>query len=173
MIEFADEEGIVSTVDDEAHELNDGDFVFIAEVRGKPLESKFVPVQIEVISRSSLLIIPSPCSTNFVLDRKRFRIPIEEAKKLAEGGKIVQVKQHKEVHFKPLNKAMLSPEFTIWDYAKIDWAIQLHHLWQALHLFEKDVGYLSSLTSSISLVAIVEFRRVDHQHATVRIFESS
>lgn len=54
---------------------------------------------------------------------------------------MVQAKQPKEMHFKPLEEAIKFPSFHPWDDARADWATQLHHLWRALHLFELDVSH--------------------------------
>lgn len=59
LVEFASEDGVVTTVEDEEHELADGDLVIVSSSSGRPLEEKPVPVEIKVIGVSipSLYVI--------------------------------------------------------------------------------------------------------------------
>jgi ubiquitin-activating enzyme E1 len=120
-----DEEGLVSTLEDVRHGLEDGDFVTFTELEGMDKLNSAEPRK--VTSKG-----PYTFSIGDVSGLGQYK----------RGGLFTQVKMPKFVDFKPLSVAIKEPEFLISDYAKFDRPQQLHIGFQALHAFAETHGRL-------------------------------
>jgi ubiquitin-activating enzyme E1 len=120
-----DEEGLVSTLEDVRHGLEDGDFVTFTELEGMEKLNSAEPRK--VTSKG-----PYTFSIGDVTGLGQYK----------RGGLFTQVKMPKFIDFKPIGAALKEPEFLISDYAKFDRPQQLHVGFQALHAFVESKGHL-------------------------------
>ncbi|KHJ93885.1 Ubiquitin-activating enzyme e1 protein, partial [Oesophagostomum dentatum] len=125
LIEYVDADtGDVTTLENQMHGLEDGDYVTFSEVKGMTELNGCAPIKITV---------KKPHVFNIG----------DAAKKLSryeEGGRVKQVKVPTYASHKPLTESLADPEFIYWDFAKFDYPSQLHALWSALYEFEAKHG---------------------------------
>uniref|UniRef100_A0A0D6QW00 E1 ubiquitin-activating enzyme n=1 Tax=Araucaria cunninghamii TaxID=56994 RepID=A0A0D6QW00_ARACU len=118
---------LVSCVDDERLEFQDGDLVVFSEVEGMSELNDGKPRRVKSTRPYSLLLDED--TTNYGAYKK--------------GGIITQVKQPKVLNFKPLEEALKSPgEFLLSDFSKFDRPPLLHLAFQALDKFVNEYGRL-------------------------------
>lgn len=118
-----EKDGTVSTLDDNRHGLEDGDFVKFSEVKGIEVNEGLYKVE--------------------VLGPYAFKVDLTGIKgEYKKGGIFTQVKVPKEESFEPLSKQLESPTFCYSDFAKFDHATQLHAGYKAIDAFVKVNGFL-------------------------------
>ena len=113
-----DDTGLVSTLAETRHGLEDGDFVTFSEIEGMEALNGCAPRKITV--------------------KGPYTFSIGEVSGLGEykkGGLWQQVKMPKVINFNSITEARKEPEFIISDFAKFDRPQQLHIAFQALHKF--------------------------------------
>ena len=116
---------LVSCVDDERLEFEDGMFVQFSEVEGMGELNVAGPISIGKCELHS-----------FQLD-----LDTSELGEYTTGGIVTQVKQSKTLHFKPLEMALKEPgEFLPSDFSKLDRPPMLHIAFQALDAFRVQHG---------------------------------
>ena len=120
-----DEEGLVTTLDETRHGLEDGDYVSFTEVQGMEALNNSQPRKVTVKGPYTFTI----GSTKGLGEYKR-------------GGIFKQVKMPKEIAFKSLRESNKQPEFLIADFAKFDRPAALHAGFQALSEFQHKNGRL-------------------------------
>ncbi|KJH42215.1 ubiquitin-activating enzyme E1 [Dictyocaulus viviparus] len=121
LIEHVDAEtGDVTTLENQMHGLEDGDYVTFSEIKGMTELNGCAPVKI---------IVKTPHVFNIGSITKTMS-------HYEEGGRVKQVKVPIFVSHKPLTESIESPEFIYWDFAKPQYPAQLHLLWNALYDFE-------------------------------------
>ncbi|MBW0490378.1 hypothetical protein O181_030093 [Austropuccinia psidii MF-1] len=113
-------EGLVTTLDESRHGLEDGDYVSFSEVEGMDALLKGEPRQVKVKGPYTFTI----GDTTSLGTYKR-------------GGWFHQVKRPKVLEFKSLRESLLQPEFLITDFAKFDRPATLHTGFQALSHFQE------------------------------------
>lgn len=115
-----DKSALVSCVDDERLEFQDGDLVVFSEVHGMTELNDGKPRKIK-----------SARPYSFTLDEDTTNLGNYE-----KGGIVTQVKQPKVLNFKPLREALADPgDFLLSDFAKFDRPPLLHLAFQALDKF--------------------------------------
>ncbi|KAG9254277.1 uncharacterized protein F5Z01DRAFT_736579 [Emericellopsis atlantica] len=119
------EEGLVSSLDDKRHGLEDGDYVTFSEVEGMEALNGCDPMKITVKG-------PYTFSIGDVSSLGQYQ----------RGGRYHQVKMPKIMNFKPITQALKEPEFVMSDFAKFDRPQILHLGFQALHAFQQSTGRL-------------------------------
>ena len=120
-----DSPALVSCVDDERLEFQDGDLVVFSEVEGMVELNDGRPRKVKG-SR--------PFSFYLEEDTTQFGAYIK-------GGIVTQVKQPKILQFKPLREALKEPgEFLLSDFSKFDRSPLLHLAFQALDAFRNSLG---------------------------------
>uniref|UniRef100_A0A1D1Y6H3 E1 ubiquitin-activating enzyme n=2 Tax=Anthurium amnicola TaxID=1678845 RepID=A0A1D1Y6H3_9ARAE len=120
-----DSPAIVSCVDDERLEFQDGDLVVFTEVEGMTELSDGKPRKVKNAR---------PYSFNLEEDTTNFGAYVK-------GGIVTQVKQPKILKFKPLKDAVRDPgDFLLSDFSKFDHPQLLHLAFQALDRFRCDFG---------------------------------
>ncbi|KAJ8440204.1 hypothetical protein Cgig2_023969 [Carnegiea gigantea] len=120
-----DNPALVSCVDDERLEFQDGDLVVFSEVQGMTELNDGKPRKI--INARPYSFTLEEDTTNFGAYQK--------------GGIVTQVKQPKVLHFKPLREALSDPgDFLLSDYSKFDRPSLLHLAFQALDKFLCELG---------------------------------
>ncbi|XVE58986.1 hypothetical protein DITRI_Ditri05aG0007800 [Diplodiscus trichospermus] len=118
-----DNPALVSCVDDERLELQDGDLVVFSEVHGMTELNDGKPRNIKSAR---------PYSFTLEEDTTNFGTYIK-------GGIVTQVKQPKVLNFKPLREALKDPgDFLLSDFSKFDHPPLLHLAFQALDKFVSD-----------------------------------
>ncbi|OMO82888.1 Ubiquitin/SUMO-activating enzyme E1 [Corchorus capsularis] len=116
---------LVSCVDDERLEFQDGDLVVFSEVHGMTELNDGKPRKIKSAR---------PYSFTLEEDTTNFGMYIK-------GGIVTQVKQPKVLNFKPLREAIKDPgDFLLSDFSKFDRPPLLHLAFQALDKFVSDLG---------------------------------
>lgn len=123
IISSIDETGLVTTLDDARHGLEDGDFIEFAEIKGMDKLNGAPPRKITVKG-------PYSFSIGDVSDLGTY----------AGGGLFSQVKMPKFIDFEPLSQQIKKPELMMSDFAKFDRPQQLHFGVQALHQFAEIKG---------------------------------
>lgn len=124
-----DNPALVSCVDDERLEFQDGDLVVFSEVKGMPELSDGKPRKIKCARPYSFSLEED--TTNYGVYQK--------------GGIVTQVKQSKVLHFKPLREALSDPgDFLLSDFSKFDRPPLLHLAFQALDKFVCELGRFPS-----------------------------
>ncbi|KAK3072903.1 E1 ubiquitin-activating protein [Teratosphaeriaceae sp. CCFEE 6253] len=113
-----DEEGLVSTLEETRHGLEDGDFVSFTEVEGMEKLNDGTPRKIKVMG-------PYTFSIGDVSAMGTYQ----------RGGLYTQVKMPKIIDFEPMSTQLKKPELMMSDFAKFDRPAQLHVGVQALHAF--------------------------------------
>ncbi|XP_020101243.1 ubiquitin-activating enzyme E1 2-like [Ananas comosus] len=120
-----DNPALVSCVDDERLEFQDGDLVVFSEVQGMTELNDGKPRKIKNARPYS-----------FMLEEDTTKFGAYE-----RGGIVTQVKPPKILHFKPLKDAIRDPgEFLLSDFSKFDRTPLLHLAFQALDKFRNDLG---------------------------------
>lgn len=118
-----DHPALVSCVDDERLEFQDGDLVVFSEVEGMPELNDGKPRRIKNTRMYS-----------FYLEEDTTKYG-----PYVKGGIVTQVKQPKILKFKPLREAMRDPgDFLLSDFSKFDHPPLLHLAFQALDRFRSD-----------------------------------
>lgn len=126
-----DGEGIVTTLDETRHGLEDGNFVTFSEVKG--------------------MTELNGCEPRKVTVKGPYTFSIGDTSGLSEytgSGIFTQVKMPKIIEFKSLRESLKSPEFFITDYAKFDRPATLHVGFQALSLYQTKYGRLPAPRSA-------------------------
>ncbi|XP_018825830.2 ubiquitin-activating enzyme E1 1-like isoform X2 [Juglans regia] len=121
-----DNPALVTCVDDERLEFQDGDLVVFSEVNGMTELNDGKPRKIKNVRAYS------------------FAIEEDTAKYSAyvKGGIVTQVKQPKVLNFKPLREALKDPgDFLLSDFSKFDRPPLLHLAFQALDKFQSEFGH--------------------------------
>ncbi|CAK8537841.1 unnamed protein product [Lathyrus sativus] len=120
-----DNPALVSCVDDERLEFQDGDLVVFSEVHGMKELNDGKPRKIKNARAYSFTLEED--TTNYGAYEK--------------GGIVTQVKQPKVLNFKPLREALADPgEFLLSDFSKFDRPPLLHLAFQALDKFISEIG---------------------------------
>ncbi|KAK9279299.1 hypothetical protein L1049_012978 [Liquidambar formosana] len=120
-----DNPALISCVDDERLEFQDGDFVVFSEVHGMTELNDGKPRKIKYARPYSFTLEED--TTNFGAYEK--------------GGIVTQVKQPKVLNFKPLREALNDPgDFLLSDFSKFDRPPLLHLAFQALDKFISELG---------------------------------
>lgn len=120
-----DSPALVSCVDDERLEFQDGDLVVFSEVHGMTELNDGKPRRIKTARPYSFTLDED--TTNF--------------SRYEKGGIVTQVKQPKVLKFKPLREALKDPgDFLLSDFSKFDRPPLLHLAFQALDKFVSEVG---------------------------------
>lgn len=120
-----DNPALVSCVDDERLEFQDGDLVVFSEVHGMTELNDGKPRKIKNARPYSFTLEED--TTNFGTYEK--------------GGIVTQVKQPKVLNFKPLREALSDPgDFLLSDFSKFDRPPLLHLAFQALDRFISELG---------------------------------
>ncbi|KAE8711543.1 Ubiquitin-activating enzyme E1 2 [Hibiscus syriacus] len=121
-----DNPALVSCVDDERLEFEDGDLVVFSEVQGMTELNDGKPRKIKSARPYSFTLEED--TTNFGT--------------YVKGGIVTQVKQPKVLNFKPLKEALKDPgDFLLSDFSKFDRPPLLHIAFQALDRFICEVGH--------------------------------
>ncbi|CAI8596979.1 unnamed protein product [Vicia faba] len=121
-----DNPALVSFVDDERLEFQDGDFVVFSEVHGMKELNDGKPRKITNARAYSFNLEED--TTNYGSYEK--------------GGIVTQVKQQKVLNFKPLREALSDPgDFLLSDFSKFDRPPLLHLAFQALDKFISELGH--------------------------------
>lgn len=120
-----DNPALVSCVDDDRLEFQDGDLVVFSEVRGMTELNDGKPRKIKNARPYSFTLEED--TTNFGTYEK--------------GGIVTQAKQPKVLNFKPLKVALNDPgDFLLSDFSKFDRPPVLHLAFQALDKFVTELG---------------------------------
>ncbi|XP_057548335.1 ubiquitin-activating enzyme E1 1-like [Amaranthus tricolor] len=124
-----DNPALVSCVDDERLEFQDGDLVVFSEVHGMPELNDGKPRKV---------INARPYSFSIEEDTTNYGI-------YQKGGIVTQVKQPKVLHFKPLREALNDPgDFLLSDFSKFERPPLLHLAFQALDKLVCELGRFPS-----------------------------
>ncbi|XP_062086597.1 ubiquitin-activating enzyme E1 1-like [Humulus lupulus] len=120
-----DNPALVSCVDDERLEFQDGDLVVFSEVQGMTQLNDGKPRKIKNARAYSFTLEED--TTNFGAYER--------------GGIVTQVKQPKVLKFKPFREALKDPgDYLLSDFSKFDRPPVLHLAFQALDKFISDLG---------------------------------
>ncbi|RZB69845.1 Ubiquitin-activating enzyme E1 2 isoform A [Glycine soja] len=120
-----DNPALVSCVDDERLEFQDGDLVVFSEVHGMKELNDGKPRKIKNARAYSFTLEED--TTNYGRYEK--------------GGIVTQVKQPKVLNFKPFREALSDPgDFLLSDFSKFDRPPLLHLAFQALDKFVSEIG---------------------------------
>jgi ubiquitin-activating enzyme E1 len=135
---------LVSCVDDERLEFQDGDLVTFSEVRGMTELNDGKPRRVSNVKAHSFMLEED--TTGFAPH--------------TSGGMVVEEKQPKTVAFKSLTDALAAPgEFLLSDFAKMDRSPLLHAAFQALDAFRAAHGRLPAPGSAADADALVALAR--------------
>ncbi|MCO5606848.1 hypothetical protein L7F22_061039 [Adiantum nelumboides] len=139
-----DNPALVSCVDDERLEFQDGDFVIFTEVHGMTELNDGKPRKVQ------------NCRTHsFYLEEDT-----SAYKPYEKGGIVTQVKQPKLLNFKSLSEALKSPgEFLLSDFSKLDRSPLLHLGFQALDKFRTEFGRLPGPGSDQDAVELINLAK--------------
>ncbi|WFC99050.1 E1 ubiquitin-activating enzyme [Malassezia yamatoensis] len=113
-----DQQGLVTTLDETRHGLEDGDFVTFSEVEGMTELNDIQPRKVTVKGPYTFTIGDTSSFQPYKC-----------------GGLFKQVKQPKTLHFQSLRESRDSPECLISDFAKMDRPPLLHVAFEALSQF--------------------------------------
>ncbi|RLM86686.1 Ubiquitin-activating enzyme E1 3 [Panicum miliaceum] len=120
-----DSSAMVSRVDDEWLEFQDGDLVVFSEVQGMAELNDGKPRKVKNARPFSFSIEEDTCSYGVY----------------TKGGIVTQVKEPKLLHFKSLRDAMKDPgDFLMSDFSKFERSPVIHLAFQALDNFRKEHG---------------------------------
>ena len=124
---------LVSCVDDERLEFQDGDLVVFSEIHGMDELNNGRPRTVKNCSRYSFFLEE---------DTTTFRA-------YEKGGIVTQLKQPKLLNFKSLQEALQNPgEFLLSDFSKFDRPPLLHLAFQALDKFRDEYGHFPGAGNS-------------------------
>lgn len=146
-----EEGGVVTTHDESRHGFENGNKVTFNEVQGMTELNGSEPRSIKVLGPYTFSIGDTSNLSDYV-----------------RGGYATQVKVPKTVNFKSLKDSLISPEFQISDFAKMERPAQLHIAFQALHLF---VERHNKLPNSWNETDGTEFRQIVDEIASDRKLE--
>ncbi|KAG9509023.1 Ubiquitin-like modifier-activating enzyme 1 [Fragariocoptes setiger] len=141
-----DSHGVVTCLDETRHGFEDGDYVSFSEIRGMTQLNGCQPRKIKVTDSVTFSIGDT-----------------SEFNDYEGGGVATQVKIPTSVTFKPFAEALMSPEFVLSDFAKMERPIQLHLSFQAL---DKYVAVKGSLPRSWNEDDAREFISIAKQIST-------
>ncbi|CAI5500551.1 unnamed protein product [Closterium sp. Naga37s-1] len=137
-------DALVTCVDDERLGFQDGDLVVFSEVRGMTELNDGKPRRVRNVRAHS-----------FLLDDDTSAYGAYES-----GGIVTQVKEPKELAFRPLAACLEQPgEFLLSDFAKFDRPPLLHLAFQALDAFRKETGRFPAPGSDGDGARVVELVR--------------
>ncbi|XP_072993883.1 ubiquitin-activating enzyme E1 2-like isoform X1 [Typha latifolia] len=137
-----DNPALVSCVDDERLEFQDGDLVVFSEVHGMTELNDGKPRKIKNARPYS-----------FTLEEDTTHFGAYE-----KGGIVTQVKPPKVLQFKPLRDAIRDPgEFLLSDFSKFDRPPLLHLAFQALDKFRMDLGRFPIAGSEDDVQKLIHF----------------
>ncbi|KAL5594368.1 uncharacterized protein BROUX77_007715 [Berkeleyomyces rouxiae] len=137
-----DESGLVSTLDETRHGLEDGDYVTFTEIEGLEALNNAEPRKVTVKG-------PYDFSIGDVSGLGQYQ----------KGGLWHQVKMPKVLDFKDLPTSLKTPEFLIADWAKFDRPQQLHAGFQALHAFVEAKGRLPAPFSEEDAAEVLDLSK--------------
>ncbi|ODQ67733.1 ubiquitin-activating enzyme E1 [Nadsonia fulvescens var. elongata DSM 6958] len=118
IISDIDDDGIVTTLEETRHNLEDGDYVKFTEVDGLPKLNDGELRKVKVIGAYSFSIGS-----------------VAHMGSYSRGGIFTQVKVPTQISFKSLKEQLARPEYLYSDYSKFGRPPQLHIGFQALHGF--------------------------------------
>lgn len=120
-----DTQARVTTLDEQRHGLEDGDFVTFTEVQGMTeLNALAAPVKVKVLG---------PYTLQLELDTSKFGA-------YTGGGYVRQLKQPASINFRSLRQSIREPLFLTSDFAKIERERQLLLAFQAVDSFFVQLG---------------------------------
>ncbi|KZT19301.1 ubiquitin activating enzyme [Neolentinus lepideus HHB14362 ss-1] len=156
-----DNEGLVTTLDETRHGLEDGDFVTFTEVQGMDELNGCEPRKVSVKGPYTFTIGDT---SNFG-EYKR-------------GGIFTQIKMPKIIEFKSLRESLNAPEYFVTDFAKWDRPATLHAGFQALSEFRVQNGRLPrprNAQDASTLVALAKKleQEVDEKIITELAYQAS
>lgn len=123
IISDIDQNGVVSVLHENSHELENGDYVKFSDVKGMSKLNSDKLYQVKVLGPQA------------------FQIDIDKSYGTFEGfGVYTQVRMPTVVNFSSLSEQLTNPDFVVSDSKKFDRPQQLHLGFQALHIFKKDHG---------------------------------
>lgn len=135
---------LVSCVDDERLEFQDGDLVLFTEVKGMTQLNDGVPRRISGVKAHSFLLETDTSDFGAYLS----------------GGMVVQQKQPKILAFRSLTEALAQPgECLLSDFSKLERSPLLHAAFQALDAFWMQHGRLPAPGSAADAQAVVDATR--------------
>ena len=134
-----DKEGLVTTIDEKRHGLQDGDFVTFSEVQGMTELNGIEPRRVTVKGPYTFTIGDTSSFGQY-----------------KGGGLFKQVKMPEFLNFKSLRESLAAPECIISDFAKMDRPIILHAAFEALSSFEEQHGRSPRPRSKEDARAVVE-----------------
>ncbi|SPT16137.1 unnamed protein product [Triticum aestivum] len=153
-----DNPALISCVDDERLEFQDGDLVVFSEVHGMTELNDGKPRKVKNAR---------PFSFSIEEDTSNFGIYVK-------GGIVTQVKEPKVLCFKALRDAMTDPgEFLLSDFSKFERPPVLHLAFQALDKFKKDhgrcpaAGCEEDAQSFLKIAAAINEASADHKLDTI------
>lgn len=139
-----DNPALVSCVDDERLEFQDGDLVVFSEVHGMTELNDGKPRKVKNARPYSFLLEED--TSNFGAYEK--------------GGIVTQVKQPKVLNFKSLSEALQNPgEFLLSDFSKFDRPPLLHLAFQALDKFVHEFGRFPLAASEEDASRLIDFTK--------------
>lgn len=139
-----DNPALVSCVDDERLEFQDGDLVVFSEVHGMTELNDGKPRKVKNARPYSFLLEED--TSNFGAYEK--------------GGIVTQVKQPKVINFKSLSEALQNPgEFLLSDFSKFDRPPLLHLAFQALDKFVHEFGRFPLAASEEDASRLIDFTK--------------
>lgn len=142
---------LVTCVEDERLEFQDGELVTFSEVYGMNGINNHKPIRVKNCK---------PHSFELELDTTNFE-PYER------GGIVTQFKESKQLSFLPLARALQEPgEFLLSDFSKMDRSAMLHVGFQALDAFQVQHGRLPRPADASDADALVALARGINESAT-------
>lgn len=145
-----DNPALVSCVDDERLEFEDGDLVIFSEVHGMEQLNDGTPRRVKNARPNSFQLEEDTTSFG----------------RYEKGGIVTQVKQPKVLNFKPLKQALNSPgEFLLSDFAKFDRPPLLHLAFRALDTFQSKVGRLPLPASEEDFMELLDLAKSINESA--------
>ncbi|KAI9143154.1 hypothetical protein BKA69DRAFT_1026824 [Paraphysoderma sedebokerense] len=120
-----DQQGVVTTLDESRHGLEDGDHVTFSEVKGMEQLNGCQPRKVKVLGPYTFSIGDTTTFGDYV-----------------SGGVFTQVKMPKLFDFKSLRESLKKPDYMMSDFAKFDRPGQLHVAFQAVDAFAAKHGHL-------------------------------
>uniref|UniRef100_A0ACD5YBK3 Uncharacterized protein n=1 Tax=Avena sativa TaxID=4498 RepID=A0ACD5YBK3_AVESA len=137
-----DNPALVSCVDDERLEFQDGDLVVFSEVHGMTELNDGKPRKVKNAR---------PYSFQLEEDTSSFGAYVR-------GGIVTQIKPPKVIKFKPLKEAMVEPgEFLMSDFSKFDRPPLLHLAFQALDKFRSELKRFPVAGSSDDVQKVLDY----------------
>jgi ubiquitin-activating enzyme E1 len=137
-----DNPALVSFVDDERVEFQDGDLVVFSEVHGMTELNDGKPRKVKNAR---------PFSFQLEEDTSSFGAYVR-------GGIVTQIKLPKVIKFKPLKEAMVEPgEFLMSDFSKFERPPLLHLAFQALDKFRSELKRFPVAGSSDDVQKVIEY----------------